>query len=347
MRDKISVIQMGLGALGRRLTPFIIERPYLLLVGAVDTDPAVVARDVGEVTGIGRQLGVTVVDSVRSAAAGGSSRPQVALHTTVSSLASARTQIEALLDCRLHVVSSCEELSFPRLSAPETTADIDRLAKASGRAVLATGVNPGFMMDFLPLVLTGICREVRKITVLRYQDATFRRLPFQRKIGAGLTREQFAAKQADGSLRHVGLTESMHMIASRLGWKLDRTEDTIEPVVAERELGSAEITVSAGCAAGVYQLGLGYVGGEEKIRLEFRAAIGEREVQDTVIIDGEPPLRFTAPGGVNGDIATCAILTNAIRSVAAAPPGLHTMADLPITTWSAEQSVSQSNAVLK
>jgi 4-hydroxy-tetrahydrodipicolinate reductase len=75
------------------------------------------------------------------------------------------------------------------------------------------------------------------------------------------------------------------------------------------------------------------VGGEEKIRLEFRACLGEDDVQDTVIINGEPDMRFTIPGGVNGDVATCAILTNAIPIVVDAAPGLRTMADIPAVSW--------------
>jgi 4-hydroxy-tetrahydrodipicolinate reductase len=323
-------MQVGLGALGRRLTPYLLGRSRLRAVGAVDTDPSIIGRDLGEVAEIGRALGIVVSGGIRAALE--RAHAAVAVHTTVSSLAVAKEQIEALLHHGLSIVSSCEELSFPWQSAPEIAADIDRHAKAAGRAVLATGVNPGFLMDYLPLVLTGICREVRKITVLRYQDARVRRLPFQQKIGAGLTLEQFAGKKADGSLRHVGLTESMQMIASRLGWKLDRTEDRIEPVIGAVEAQHGA-PVQTPLVAGICQLGLGYVDGEERIRLEFRAAIGEKDVQDTVIIDGEPPLRFTATGGVNGDIATCAILTNAIRTVAEAPPGLWTMADLPPTTW--------------
>jgi 4-hydroxy-tetrahydrodipicolinate reductase len=188
-------------------------------------------------------------------------------------------------------------------------------------------------MDILPISLTAISRNVKKITVLRYQDARFRRLPFQQKIGAGLTLEQFEQKKAAGTLRHVGLTESMHMIASRMGWTLDRTEDLISPVIAEREVSSSEIVVKPGMARGVQQIGSGYTGDEEKIRLEFRACLGEDDVQDTVIINGEPDMRFTIPGGVNGDVATCAILTNAIPIVVDAAPGLRTMADIPAVSW--------------
>jgi len=184
---------------------------------------------------------------------------------------------------------------------------------------------------------TARSTRVRKITVLRWQDARERRLPFQRKIGAGLTQEEFRARTVEGSLRHIGLTESVHMIAAGLGWPLSRTEDRIEPVIASEAVSSAEIAVPAGGIAGVHQLGLGYVGAQERIRLDFRACVGEPEPQDTIIIEGEPGLRISIPGGIHGDVATCAILTNAIRSVLAAPPGLHTVLDLPPITWCSDR----------
>jgi len=331
MSDRTRVVQVGLGAVGRMLTSYLLERPNLHIVGAVDLDPSLIGRDLGEVAGFDQALGITICADLREPFADGP--VEAALLTTVSGLAQAKPQIEALLACKTNIISSCEELSFPWQTAPEASAEIDRLAREAGVSVLGTGVNPGFLMDILPTALTAICREVRKITVLRYQDARARRLPFQQKIGAGLTPGEFAQKKAGGTLRHVGLTESMHLIASRLGWRLDRTEDIIEPIIAEREVRSDHITVEPGQAAGVHQLGLGYVGSEEKIRLEFRAALGERDPQDTVILDGVPQLRFTVPGGINGDIATCSMLTNAIPTVIAAPPGLRTMADIPPPSW--------------
>ncbi len=342
MSDKIPIVQVGLGALGRRLTTFLLERPYLDVVGAVDTDPTLLGQDLGEVAGLGRRLGVPVSPDISTAVA--QAPALVAVHTTVSSLAAAAEQIAALLGGGMDVVSSCEELSFPWQTSPELSAEMDGQARAVGKSVLATGVNPGFLMDFLPVALTGLCRDVRKVTVLRYQDARSRRLPFQEKIGAGLDLAEFERRRGDGSLRHVGLTESVQMIASQLGWHLDRTEDRIEPVLPERAACSEDAGLSAGSAAGVRQLGLGYVDGEERIRLEFRAALGEREAQDTIIIEGEPPLRFTAPGGVNGDTATCAVLTNATRTVLKATPGLHTMVDLPPTTWFSGQPCSDEEA---
>lgn len=328
--DTIRVAQVGLGALGRMLTHYLVERPNLTLVGAADVDAAIAGWDLSEVAGLPHELGVKVQPEIGALPAG---EVEVAVLTTGSHLDTVAPQIEALLDLRANVVSSCEELSYPWDLAPELSAALDRRAKEAGVSILGTGVNPGYLMDIFPIMLTAICRQVTKITVLRYQDATHRRLPFQMKIGAGLRPEEFDEERRAGRLRHVGLTESMQMIAARLGWKLDRVTDTISPVVAEQALETPELSVDPGEAAGVFQLGQGWVNGEERIRLEFRAAIGEQEVQDTVIIEGIPSLRVSIPDGVHGDIATCSILTNAIPTVLAASPGLHTMADLPPGAW--------------
>ena len=107
-----------------------------------------------------------------------------------------------------------------------------RCAKKAKVAVLGTGVNPGFAMDALPIALTAVCERVDRIQVSRVQDARMRRLPFQQKIGAGLTTEQFQKKVDEGVVRHVGMTESIAMIADALGWTLDRITDDVQPKLA-------------------------------------------------------------------------------------------------------------------
>jgi 4-hydroxy-tetrahydrodipicolinate reductase len=164
---------------------------------------------------------------------------------------------------------------------------------------------------------------------MRVQDASSRRVPFQQKIGAGLTPRQFRAKVRTGTLRHVGLTESVHMLAAALGWKLDRTTESLAPVLASKRITSGYTPIQKGMAAGVEQVGLGYIGRTAVIQLHFRAAVGEPQPHDTIQIDGEPNVVSTVPGGVNGDVATCAITLNAMHSILRAQAGLNTMLDLP------------------
>jgi 4-hydroxy-tetrahydrodipicolinate reductase len=326
MERKIRVVQMGLGPIGNKSTSYLAERPQAFeIAGAVDLDPDKVGQDVGVLAGLA-PLGVTVTADLQSVLSHGNI--DVVLLTTASSLVKVESQLAAILPYGVNIVSSCEELSYPWLTQPEIAKRVDALAKQYNVSVLSTGVNPGFLMDFLPMALTGVCRHVNKITVERIQDATFRRIPFQKKIGAGLTLTEFDQKIDEGTLRHVGLTESIHLIAAKRGWKLDATEDNISPIVARHDVKTEHLDIKAGMALGVQQIGRGLVGDNEVIRMVFRAAIGEPETKDRIIIDGSPAIDSCIKGGVNGDVATCAILINSIPVTINARPGLRTMADI-------------------
>jgi len=326
MNKKIRVVQYGLGPIGCRSVQYLTERGHFDLVGAIDSDRQKLGVDVGDLAELPGQLGLRVTDDATNLLR--EVEAEVVVLTTTSSLEQIRPQVLEIVSCGKNVVSTCEELMYPWLTSPSLAKEIDLAAREQGVSVLSTGVNPGFLMDFLPLVMTGVCRDVEKVTVERIQDAQFRRLPFQKKIGAGLTEREFEERVRAGNLRHVGLTESMHLLASGLGWRLDKTEDIIEPVIASREVATANLTIEPGMALGVSQIGKGYVGSEEVITLIFRATIGEPEPRDRVLIQGTPSIDMAIEEGVNGDTATCAIIVNAIPVVIQAPAGLRTMADI-------------------
>lgn len=324
--DTISVVQYGLGPIGNRITAHMMQKKHLRIAGAVDTAPEKQGRDIGELADCSA-LGVSVTDTSEKLLADTSA--DIAMVTTVSDLASVTPLILELVSYGVNVVSTCEELSYPWKTDPERAGQIDAEARSNGVSVLSTGVNPGFLMDFLPLVLTGVCRSVTNITVERIQDAQYRRIPFQKKIGAGLSADEFKQMADRGVIRHVGLTESMHMAAAALGWDLDRTEDTVQPVVASEKTETENMTVDQGDVRGVEQTGKGWVKGQEVLTLVFRAAVGEPCPRDRISIEGTPCIDSVIDGGVNGDTATCAIAVNAISALVQAPPGLRTMADMP------------------
>lgn len=330
MDKKIKVVQYGIGPIGIKMLQYVAAHPSFEIVGAVDIDPAKVGKDLGELAGLAGPLGITVSGSAPELLARVDA--DVVVLTTSSSLEQIKPQVLQIVSFGKNIVSSCEELMYPWLTQPEIAGELDLAAKKNKVSVLATGVNPGFLMDFLPLVMTGVCKEVRKVTVERIQNAEYRRLPFQKKIGAGLSLEEFNARARDGVLRHVGLTESIHLIASGLGWELDKAEDILSPVIAERRIETADLTIEPGQAAGVNQVGKGYVNEEEVITLFFEAAVGLPESRERVLIEGTPNVDLTIKDGVNGDVATCAILTNAIPVVVDAAPGLRTMADVRAIT---------------
>lgn len=329
----INVVQVGLGPLGQKIVRFAQERKGIKIIAAVDPAADKAGKDLGELCGIGK-LGIVVSPDLKSAIAG--KKIDAAVLTTVSSVAKLEAQVAEIAAEGLNIVSTCEELSFPWKTQPEISKRIDAKCKEHGVACLGTGVNPGFLMDFLPTALTGVCQNVEKIKVSRVQDASSRRIPFQQKIGAGLTPAQFQEKVAAGTLRHVGLTESMDMIAARLGWTLTASDESLEPVMAENDVDSGYTPIKAGMARGVHQVGRAFVGDKEVITLEFLAAVGEAESYDKVEIFGEPNIVSTIAGGVNGDIATCAITLNAVYAIVNAPKGLRTMVDTPIVAYRTE-----------
>ena len=188
-------------------------------------------------------------------------------------------------------------------------------------------------MDALPIMLTAVCERVDAIRVDRIQDARIRRLPFQQKIGAGLTREQFQRKVDDGTVRHVGLTESVAMIADALGWKLDRITDEIQPKIATDTVTSEFLAVDAGYVCGIVQDGIGYRDGEAIITLHMEAYLGAPGTYDSIEITGSPALKSTVSTGIHGDIATASITVNSIPKILEVAPGLHTMRDMPLPSF--------------
>lgn len=325
------VMIMGLGPIGVGVARQLLARKNFKIVAAVDIDPAKVGKDLGEVLGAGSRIGVKVVADAAPAIR--KAKPQVAVLCTSSSLKRVWPQIETVLKLKLPIVSTTEELSYPWYSNRALARKIDAAAKKAKVAVVGTGVNPGFAMDTLPITLTAICERVDSVRVDRVQDARIRRLPFQQKIGSGLTPEQFAEKVKDLTVRHVGLTESVAMIADALGWSLDRITDEIQPKIAEAPVESRFLKVAAGRVCGIVQDGLGYVGGEPRIALHMEAYLGAPATYDRVRVEGSPRLDVTADGGYHGDIATASITVNSIPAVLAARPGLQTMRSLALPSF--------------
>lgn len=326
MIPTIRVVQFGCGPIGCRIARLAASRSHLQLVAGIDIDSSLHGRDIGEVGG-GPPLGAAIVGSWDHLP--GNAAPALALHTTGSSLQSVAGQIRVLLQKGVDVVSTCEELAFPDDTNAGVGAELHEQAVDAGVTLLGTGINPGYLMDAWPLYMTVPCQQVRAIRATRVQDASDRRGPFQRKIGAGLDETEFRRRVADGEIRHVGLTESARMIAAGMGWSLDELTETIEPIMAPRAIETEHVSAAAGQVAGVRQQGVGLAAGRQVITLEFRAAVGLGESYDAVSIDGVPPVEARIAGGVHGDLGTAAVVVNAIPRVVAAAPGLVTMKDLP------------------
>jgi 4-hydroxy-tetrahydrodipicolinate reductase len=327
----IRVLHVGLGPIGALVARQIASRAGFRIVGAVDLDPGRIGRDVGDVVEAGRRLRVKVTAGIGATIR--AAKPDVAVLCTSSSLETVVPQFEEVLKRRVPIVTTTEEAAYPAPRNRRFAARIDAAARKARVAVLGTGVNPGFTMDALPIALSALCERVDRIEVHRVQDARIRRLPFQQKIGAGLTRERFARQVELGTVRHVGFTESIQMIGDAIGWRIDRIVDDVGPKIAERAVASEVLAVAAGQVCGVIQTGTGYAKGAALISLRLEAYLGAPESYDSVLIEGSPRIHSTIAGGVHGDIATASIAVNSIPAVLTAAPGLRTMRDMRLPSF--------------
>ena len=316
----VRVAIVGLGAIGQEVLKAVQARPGLRLVAVAD--PAFAGRDAGEVSGVGA-CGVTVVAGAAEAFASG---PDVALVLTGSSVSDVEPVVEAAAARAVDVISTCEDLAYADLSAPEMARRIDARAREGGITVIGTGVNPGFVMDRLPLTLAAACVRVDHVHVTRIVDAAKRRLPLRAKVGAGLTVEEFHAGVAARRLSHRGFAESCALIGLGLGLPLDDIRTTIEPVVAQADRPGIE----AGRVAGLRQSAVGVRGGREIVRLDLEMSIAAPDPRDVIVIDGDPPLDVVIRGGTHGDRGTVGTTLSAIPAVIAAVPGLKTILDLAL-----------------
>jgi 2,4-diaminopentanoate dehydrogenase len=328
VKKKIRAIQYGIGPIGASIVKLLREKESVDIVGAIDTDPAKVGKDLGEVVGASDgPWGVKVSGDAKGVL---DQSADVVMHTTSSSLPKVMDQLLACLDVGSCVVSTCEELSYPYRTHPELAAKLDKVAKDNGVALVGTGVNPGFVMDKLVITLAGVSQRIDHVKALRIVDASNRRLPLQKKIGAGMTVDEFRAKVNEGAIKHVGLPESVAMVADSLGLRVDEITESIEPKVATERVQTEFLTVEAGQAAGVHQIARGLSEGKELVYMELQMYVGAKDPADSVELKGHPNISLVIPGGSHGDIATASVAVNTIPVILDAQSGLRTSRDLSI-----------------
>lgn len=327
---KVRIVLYGVGAVGTLIAKFLLDKEGVEIVGAIDTAKDKVGRDLGEVLGLRKKLDITVANDAEMLLK--QTRPDIVVHATSSFLKDTYPQIAAIVKNGVNVVSTCEELSYPHSTEPKLAEELDFLARKHDATVLGTGINPGFLMDTLVITLTAPCQKIEKIEATRVMNAATRRVPFQRKIGAGLTLEEFKQKiEGKHITGHVGLEQSIRMIADALAWKIDKIiVEPVEPVLAKKASESKDIKVKAGNAAGLKQKAKGIMNGKEVIVLHFEAYIGAEKEYDAVTIKGVPNVNQKIEPCIHGDKGTIAMIVNSIPKVINAKAGLLTMKDLPV-----------------
>jgi 4-hydroxy-tetrahydrodipicolinate reductase len=326
--EQIKIAQFGLGPIGLETLKLAATKPWAKIIGAIDIDPAKIGQDLGTLTGNRKLRGTRVYASIEELLRQG--KPDVVFHTAVSKFKDAFTQLEPIVRRGISVVSSCEELLFPQLLQPKLAAQLDAICERSGARVIGTGVNPGFVMDLLPVCMTGVSRDVRAVHVQRVVNASTRRGPLQRKIGSGLAPAEFRRLFRAGKAGHAGLKESLALVAHSLGWRLKSVVETGDAVIARHNIQTAHVKVAKGQTCGLHQRAEARVNGKVCLTLDLKMYLDAEDPHDAIQIEGEPPLNVVVKGGVAGDHATVAALVNTAPRLLRAAPGLRLVTDLPV-----------------
>lgn len=323
---KLKVISFGLGPIGSSIAKLALTRTdQLEIIGAVDANPAFEGKDLSEFTGGEKPTGVKVTKSAGELY----KEADVVLHATSSFLSLAESQLTEFCRNGVDVVSTNEELAYPWVAHKESATRLDETAKKNGVTLLGTGVNPGFVLDALAITLSGVCASVSEVRAERILDATKRRVPFQKKVGIGLSTTEFWENVRTGKFGHIGLPESIAMVCDSLGSPVDKIDQEIKAKIADSPIQTEHFgLVEKGKVIGLVQDGSGYSKGRMVARYHIEMYAGAQNPHDEIELVGNPTIKLQIPGGTPGDIATSAIIVNSIPRVVEATPGLKTVKDL-------------------
>ncbi|RKD34634.1 2,4-diaminopentanoate dehydrogenase [Thermohalobacter berrensis] len=333
--EKVKVIIWGFGAMGSGMAKMLLKKKGVEIVGVCDRNKNRVDKSMYEVLGIEKEdrpeviIKKNIEDVVKEGCA------DVVLLATDSFTKNAFDKIKFCLENKINVISTAEEMAYPQAQSPELAEKMDKIAKENGVSVLGTGINPGFVLDYLILALTGTCESVESIKAARINDLS----PFGRAVmeeqGVGITEEEFEERvEKDDLAGHVGFPESIKMIADGIGWEIDKIEQTKDPIVSQTYRKTQYAEVEPGNLAGIRQRGYGYVDGKVLIEMDHpQQILPEKEGVETgdyITIKGIPNINLQIKPEIPGGIGTIAMCVNMIPHVINAKPGLKTMLDLPV-----------------
>lgn len=330
---KIRVALWGLGAMGSGMARLVLEKSGLELVGGIDMRADYVGRDLGDVLGAGRTLGVVVTNDPSKVL--DPAKVDVVVIATTSWTKEQMPDLKKILSAGVNCISIAEEMASPEAQSPGLAAEIDALAKKHGVTVLGTGVNPGFVLDLLVVLLSGVCHHVERIEASRVNDLSPYGPTVMKTQGVGTTPEEFAKGIADGTIvGHVGFPESIRMISDALGLGVDRIEQTREPIVSKVYRETAHVKIAPGMVAGCAHVAIGYAGEKPVVKLvhpqQVHPHLEGQGTGDYINVYGKPEIHMSTGPEIAGGIATMGVAVNMIPHVVAASPGLKNMMDLPV-----------------
>ena len=202
----MKIVVVGLGPIGVATASAVDTEQDMQLVGLVDVDRAKQGQSLNQLTTTEGEntSGIVVTDSIANATGNGA---DVAIVATTSYFDAIVPTVMELLDRKIAVVSSCEQMIWPWYRHGDLADQVNSAAKRAGRTVLGSGVNPGFVMEALAGMLSSIVLQVTGVHCVRRVEAATRRQPLQAKVGATMSAEQFKKLANQEKIGHKGLAE--------------------------------------------------------------------------------------------------------------------------------------------
>ncbi|MDL2212160.1 hypothetical protein LJB88_04715 [Erysipelotrichaceae bacterium OttesenSCG-928-M19] len=332
--EKVKVLIWGFGAMGSGMASMLLKKEGVEIVGICDAHPDRVGKNFKDVLNVtSNHPNVVINKDIDEVIAG--AKADVALLATDSFTKNAYDKIVKLLEKKINVVSTAEEMAYPYVNEPELAKKMDEIAKANGVSVLGTGINPGLIMDLLAVCLTGCMEEVDHVTCRRVNSLSPFGPAVMEEQGVGMELDTFNELNAKGELAgHVGFRESVGMMAAALGFKVDQFEQQMKPIVTDVDRKSPYGFAAAGNLAGVNMTAQGYENGVEKFDMQhpqqIEPQLGGVDTGDYIVIKGTPEVNMAITPEVDGGIGTIAMCVNMIPHVINSDAGLKTMIDLPV-----------------
>lgn len=328
---QIRVLQWGLGAMGSGMAKLALKKSGLKIVAAVDGYEGYNGKDLGDILGV-EKTGVIVTNQPETVL--DKEKVDLVVIATTSWTEKQMPDLRKILKAGINCISIAEEMSTPEAQSPELAKELDELAKANGVSILGTGVNPGYVLDLMVVMLSGGCHDVERIEASRVNDLSPYGPTVMETQGVGTSPEAFRAGVEAGTIvGHVGFPESIRMISDAIGLEVDRIEEIREPIVSKVRRETPHVVIEPGMVAGCAHIGIGYRGDKEVIRLihpqQVHPQLEGQDTGDYINIYGTPEVHMAITPEYAGGIATQGIAVNMIPHVFAATPGLKRMIDLP------------------
>lgn len=335
MIRNVRVAIWGFGAMGSGMAKMLLNKKGVEIVGVCDMAPHRVGKSVYEVLEVekGSRPEVIIKPEINEVLTEGCC--DICLVATDTFTKKVFPKLKTVLEKKINVITTAEEMAYPQAQNPELASEIDKIAKENGVSILGTGINPGLIMDLLVVCLTGCMMDVEHIEAKRVNSLSPFGPAVMEEQGVGVTSQEFENGVKEGTLAgHVGFAESVGMIADAIGWKVEKFEQQMKPIVTSVDRKSPFGFAKAGDVAGVNMTGQGWVEGEVKIDMihpqQIEPEMEGTETGDYITIKGTPDIHMANKPEVEGGIGTIAMCVNMIPHVINADPGLKTMIDLPV-----------------